>query len=146
MASYLKPSASLLSNSSSTQPESKIISQLLECTKAIVNLLFQVLFLITSALLALALADEDDADPFEIGLRGTPKLRTTAHIAHGVVAGFAAAVFFPLGAILLRGLQSPRAIWIHWILQLVNLFTLLIGFALGVWLSYLHNEASEKHK
>jgi len=104
------------------------------------KLLILVLFFITSAPLALALADEDDDDPFEIGLRGTPELRTTAHIAHGVIAGFTAVVLFPLGAIFLRGLKSPRAIRIHWILQLINLSTLLVGFALGVWLSYLHNE------
>jgi hypothetical protein len=100
------------------------------------NRLSLTLFGLLSAL-PLVLADDDDDEP---GLRGTPMERTNAHIAHGVVAGLAFAIFLPIGAILLRGINSPHAVLIHRIWQIVSLGIMLLGFALGLWLSYLHNE------
>lgn len=89
------------------------------------------------SVLPLVLADDDDDEP---GLKGSPMERTNAHIAHGVVAGLAFAIFLPIGAILLRGINSPHAVLIHRIWQIVSLGIMLLGFALGLWLSYLHHE------
>jgi uncharacterized oligopeptide transporter (OPT) family protein len=108
-----------------------------------ISLLAALLLFFSLQPLALALADEGDADPYETGLRGTPELRRQLHIAHGIVASLAAAVLFPLGAILLRSVKSSRATRIHWMLQMVSLFTLLAGFILGVWLAYLHDQVGE---
>lgn len=94
------------------------------------------LFGLLSAL-PLVLADDDDDEP---GLKGSPMERTNAHIAHGVVAGLAFVIFLPIGAILLRGINSPKAVFIHRVWQIVSLGIMLLGFALGLWLSYLHNE------
>ncbi|KAE9377326.1 hypothetical protein N431DRAFT_463102 [Stipitochalara longipes BDJ] len=110
----------------------------------------QALVLTLLALLPLALAsslplhprDDDDDEP---GLHGNPTLRTTAHIAHGVTISVAVILFFPLGGILLRLMQlhpprslNPISFHIYW--QLAGLFVLCVGFGLGCWLSYLHNE------
>jgi len=81
-----------------------------------------------------------DADANAPGLRGTLDERNRAHMAHGVVMSLAIVVFLPSGAILLRAVPSRRAIQLHWIFQLFSMLVLLAGFALGVWLSWLHNE------
>lgn len=73
--------------------------------------------------------------------------RTRAHIAHGVVMSIAMVLFFPLGGILLRLLQSQnskrwraKAVRVHIFCQLTGMVVMLTGFALGCWLSYLHHE------
>lgn len=81
------------------------------------------------------------------GLKGSEALRTRAHIAHGVVMSTAMVLFFPLGSILLRLLQSSKveycrakAVYVHICCQLLGMVVMLTGFALGCWLSYLHHE------
>jgi hypothetical protein len=81
--------------------------------------------------------DPDDDEP---GLKGTESERNRAHIAHGVVISLAAVILLPFGAILLRTVNPSRAVQIHGIFQIFSMTVLLIGFALGVWLTYLHNE------
>ncbi|KAN0117824.1 hypothetical protein V8E51_003801 [Hyaloscypha variabilis] len=109
----------------------------------------QVLVLILLTLLPLAISaslnprDDDDDEP---GLHGNPSLRTAAHIAHGVTISLSIILFFPLGGILLRLMQlsppphalNPLSFHIVW--QATGLVVLCAGFALGCWLSYLHNE------
>jgi hypothetical protein len=79
------------------------------------------------------------------GLHGTPSLRTTAHVVHGITISVAIVLFFPLGGILLRTMQlhptaSPSAVKFHLYWQSTGMFILCAGFGLGCWLSYLHNE------
>lgn len=110
-----------------------------------------------TALLPASLSDDDDNTP---GLKGTPAQRTNAHIAHGVVMSFAIVLYFPIGAILLRffqigdekrarrsGAQCPsekrtmsRAVKIHIWWQGMGFVVMLVGFALGCWLAYVHGE------
>jgi hypothetical protein len=99
------------------------------------SLLHRIFFLIT--VVTLVRADDDEDAP---GLRGTLAERNRAHMAHGVVISLAVVVFLPIGAILVRAINSPRIIEYHAIFQMFSFAVLLTGFALGVWLSYLHNE------
>lgn len=104
--------------------------------------------LIATALVPLTLSStlqpRDDDDDMA-GLHGTPSLRTTAHVVHGITISVAIVLFFPLGGILLRTMQlhptaSPSAVKFHLYWQSTGMFILCAGFGLGCWLSYLHNE------
>jgi hypothetical protein len=103
---------------------------------SILNSLLHKIFVMITAV-TLVLADDDDDEP---GIRGTPAERNRAHMAHGVVISLAVVVFLPMGAIFVRTINSPRIIEFHAIFQMFSFAVLLTGFALGVWLSYLHNE------
>jgi hypothetical protein len=84
--------------------------------------------------------DDEEASPHD-----TPSLRTFAHVAHGITISVAIVFFFPLGGILLRTMQlhrtaSPSAVKFHLYWQSTGMLVLCVGFGLGCWLSYLHNE------
>lgn len=81
---------------------------------------------------------DDDSD--DVGVRGSQMLRTNIHIVHGVIMSAAFVIFFPIGAILMRVLSGPNALLIHRIVQMVGYGVMLLGFAMGAWLSWLHNE------
>lgn len=52
------------------------------------------------------------------------------------------AIFFPLGAIILRLSKSRNAAWIHGIWQAVSLIGALAGFGIGVYLATVEDKVS----
>ena len=86
--------------------------------------------------------EKRDADANMPGLLGSEQLRTNAHIAHGTVMSVAIVLFFPLGGMIMKLFKFPRLVWIHAAVQMVGMLILITGFALGIWLSILHNEVS----
>lgn len=92
------------------------------------------IFFISACLGGNTRRDDDENMP---GLHGNESLRTKAHIAHGTVISTAIVLWFPLGAIILRLFSSKNAAWWHIVWQMTGMFLLLVGFALGCWLSYL---------
>lgn len=83
--------------------------------------------------------DDDDNMP---GMRGTEAERNRAHIAHGTVISIAIVLLFPIGGMITRQSHFKHRIWLHAAWQMFSMLVLITGFALGVWLSILHNEVS----
>jgi hypothetical protein len=63
--------------------------------------------------------------------------------AHGVLMAALFAIFFPLGAIILRASRSPNAAWIHGAWQLVSYVGALAGFGLGAWIATYERKVSQ---
>lgn len=59
----------------------------------------------------------------------------TVRIAHGVFGVLAWVVFFPLGAVLIRVLQTPRPFWVHVGIQIFALAMLVINAGTGIWMA-----------
>jgi hypothetical protein len=59
--------------------------------------------------------------------------------AHAVIMIVAFLVIFPLGAVLLRFLESVK---IHGIVQSVGVITTVVGVGLGIYLSTMYNHVS----
>jgi hypothetical protein len=74
--------------------------------------------------------------------QGSKALIHRVHVAHAVIASTTMIILFPTVAIILRVISSPYIVTLHWVLQLVNLFILLVAFGLGCWLSVLHGFVS----
>ena len=87
--------------------------------------------------------EKRDADANMPGLLGSEQLRTNAHIAHGTVMGVAVVLFFPLGGMMMKIFKFPGLVWIHAAVEMVGMLVLITGFALGIWLSILHNEVCQ---
>jgi hypothetical protein len=105
----------------------------------VVTTLLLLMYLISTCIAANNRRDDDENMP---GLHGNESLRTKAHIAHGTVISIAIVLFFPLGATMVRLFSTKNIIWWHVVWQMTGMFILLVGFGLGCWLSYLHNEVS----
>ena len=105
----------------------------------VVTTLLLLMYLISTCIAANSRRDDDENMP---GLHGNESLRTKAHIAHGTVISIAIVLFFPLGATMVRLFSTKNIIWWHMVWQMTGMFILLVGFGLGCWLSYLHNEVS----
>jgi len=56
-------------------------------------------------------------------------------IAHGVMAGLAFAVFFPLGAVSIRLLSFPGLVWFHAAIQIFAYLFYTVAFGLGIYLA-----------
>lgn len=56
-------------------------------------------------------------------------------IAHGVMAGLAFAVFFPLGAISIRLLSFPGLVWFHAGVQIFAYLFYTVAFGLGIYIA-----------
>ncbi|KAK5107969.1 hypothetical protein LTR62_000514 [Meristemomyces frigidus] len=59
-------------------------------------------------------------------------------IAHAVIMGLAFFVVFPAGSLLLRWLHS---VTVHWIIQLIGVLMIAVGFACGVAVSLEYNHS-----
>ncbi|KAL8775921.1 MAG: hypothetical protein Q9194_003501 [Teloschistes cf. exilis] len=94
-------------------------------------LLFLLFFLAT---LPLTLSQEEGGEMDEPSKKPSP-VRETAEMTHGILMGIAFVIFFPAGAILIRLLRSPNAIWIHAATQLFAYTLALAGFGLGVYIA-----------
>ncbi|OCL08517.1 hypothetical protein AOQ84DRAFT_340207 [Glonium stellatum] len=103
----------------------------------LIQTLFLLISLVATCIAAKNRRDDDENMP---GLHGNESLRTKAHIAHGTVISVAIVLFFPLGATMLRLSSSKNIVWWHMVWQMIGMFILFVGFGLGCWLSYLHNE------
>jgi hypothetical protein len=55
--------------------------------------------------------------------------------AHGVLMGLSFAVFFPLGAALLRLLKFRQVVWLHAIWQVFTYTIVIAGFGMGIWMA-----------
>ncbi|KAK4442821.1 cytochrome b561/ferric reductase [Podospora aff. communis PSN243] len=73
-----------------------------------------------------------------------PKVPSLA-TAHGTSMGLAFVVFFPLGALLVRFINSKHTVWIHAFCQLIGLALTIAGLATGIRMAKiidrLHNNA-----
>jgi len=58
-----------------------------------------------------------------------------ASIAHGVLMGLAFAVFFPVGAIVMRVFRFKGLVWVHAASQAFAYILALAGLGLGVWIA-----------
>ncbi|OCK98562.1 uncharacterized protein K441DRAFT_674147 [Cenococcum geophilum 1.58] len=103
----------------------------------VVTTLLLLMYLISTCIAANNRRDDDENMP---GLHGNESLRTKAHIAHGTVISIAIVLFFPLGATMVPLFSTKNILWWHMVWQMTGMFILLVGFGLGCWLSYLHNE------
>jgi hypothetical protein len=56
-------------------------------------------------------------------------------LAHGVLMAALFAIFFPLGAILLRTLKTPNAAQIHGGWQAFSYVAALASFGIGAWMA-----------
>lgn len=52
------------------------------------------------------------------------------------------AIFFPLGAIILRASKSPNAAWIHGVWQTLSYVGALAGFGIGAWMATVQEQVS----
>ena len=69
------------------------------------------------------------------GMSAERQKRRRVLIAHGVLMSLAFVVFFPIGAIAVRLLKSPRTPWIHSGWQFFAYLLALAGMGLGVWMT-----------
>lgn len=61
-------------------------------------------------------------------------------MAHGITMGLAFLVLFPMGAVLIRGLNIKQTMWIHASCQILGLLLMLAGFATGMRLGNILDE------
>lgn len=66
-------------------------------------------------------------------------------IAHGVMAGLAFAVFFPLGAISIRLLSFPGLVWFHAGVQIFAYLFYTVAFGLGIYMARDMERIDEYH-
>lgn len=58
---------------------------------------------------------------------------------HGLIMAASFVILFPTGAVFLRVLGK---VWLHWLTQLGTVFCVLIGMALGIYISIKHDSVS----
>jgi hypothetical protein len=61
-------------------------------------------------------------------------------MAHGITMGLAFLVIFPIGAVLIRGLNIKQTMWMHASCQIIGLLLMLVGFATGMRLGNILDE------
>ncbi|KAK3312690.1 integral membrane protein [Apodospora peruviana] len=60
--------------------------------------------------------------------------------AHGILMGLAFVVFMPIGAVLIRSIESKNALWIHASCQLTGLALVIAGLVTGVRLFQIKDQ------
>lgn len=66
---------------------------------------------------------------------GSQAMTTRMIIAHGIIMPLAFVIFFPLGALTIRVLSTPGAIWVHGGAQVFAYSMAIVGLGLGVWIA-----------
>ncbi|KAI3396817.1 hypothetical protein diail_11646 [Diaporthe ilicicola] len=97
-------------------------------------------------LASLALAKPSDADDaideywdaredFLEDQRQAERLESNIQLAHGVLGCLAFALFFPMGAVLIRVFPRRITVWLHAAWQVFTLCIALAAMAMGIWMA-----------
>ena len=69
------------------------------------------------------------------GGEGSRKTRARAVIAHGTIMGAAFALFFPIGAVVIRLFSFPGLVWVHAATQMFSYAVAVVGMGLGIYIA-----------
>lgn len=77
--------------------------------------------------------------------QGPPSYYYTVVEAHGIIGCLAWVIFFPLGAIAIRLLNTPKAWLVHAIIQIFAYMLVITNAGLGIWMALVSGQLNHYH-
>ena len=87
--------------------------------------------------------DDTGASSFNNNGANIEQMNNMKRMAHGILAGLAFAVFFPLGAISIRMFSFSGLLWFHAGIQIIATIMFIIAFAIGIGMAKSFGEVCE---